>query len=91
ALDTQFKENNTTIGQLKESKIANDNAYAQLEKQLAEKQSLTDKLTTQLTQAKDQLAKQNSESNQLIASLKQQQVESTAQFKQQESVLANSQ
>ncbi len=91
ALDTQFKENNTTIGQLKESKIANDNAYAQLEKQLAEKQSLTDKLTTQLTQAKDQLAKQNSESNQLIASLKQQQVESTAQFKQQESVLANAQ
>ncbi|HGM9739035.1 TPA: sugar transporter [Proteus mirabilis] len=91
ALDTQFKENNITIGQLKESKIANDNAYAQLEKQLAEKQSLTDKLTTQLTQAKDQLAKQNSESNQLIASLKQQQVESTAQFKQQESVLANSQ
>ncbi|HID7801466.1 TPA: sugar transporter [Proteus mirabilis] len=91
ALDTQFKESNTTIGQLKESKIANDNAYAQLEKQLAEKQSLTDKLTTQLTQTKDQLAKQDSESNQLIASLKQQQVESTAQFKQQESLLANAQ
>ncbi|HDT2999293.1 TPA: sugar transporter [Proteus mirabilis] len=91
ALDTQFKESNTTIGQLKESKIANDNAYAQLEKQLAEKQSITDKLTTQLTQTKDQLAKRDSESNQLIASLKQQQVESTAQFKQQESLLANAQ
>lgn len=91
ALDIQFKESNTTIEQLKESKIANDNAYAQLEKQLAEKQSLTDKLTTQLTQTKDQLAKQDSESNQLIASLKQQQVESTAQFKQQESLLANAQ
>lgn len=91
ALDIQFKESNTTIEQLKESKIANDNAYVQLEKQLAEKQSLTDKLTTQLTQTKDQLAKQDSESNQLIASLKQQQVESTAQFKQQESLLANAQ
>ncbi|MDX4949192.1 sugar transporter [Proteus mirabilis] len=91
ALDIQFKESNTTIEQLKESKIANDNVYAQLEKQLAEKQSLTDKLTTQLTQTKDQLAKQDSESNQLIASLKQQQVESTAQFKQQESLLANAQ
>ncbi|MEQ4923314.1 sugar transporter [Proteus hauseri] len=91
ALDNQYKESNIAIAQLNVSKTENEKAYALLEKQFAERQDAINKLATQLEQAKVQSEQKNTENAQLIASLKQQQAESTAQVKLQESTLTNAQ
>ncbi|NBM79774.1 sugar transporter [Proteus sp. G2659] len=82
-LDTQFKENNIVLAQVTTSKTESEKALALLEKQLAEKQNTTDKLSAQLAEAKVQLEKQNTENTQKISTLKQQQTESIAKLNEQ--------
>ncbi|MCO8049451.1 sugar transporter [Proteus penneri] len=82
-LDTQFKENNIVLAQVTTSKTESEKALALLEKQLAEKQNTTDKLSAQLAEAKVQLEKQNTENTQKISILKQQQTESIAKLNEQ--------